>query len=449
MIYDVVMFFVEKADQIKEFVDAVLDSVESIVGGGVGAVASKIENTLAKMLPVLIGFLASLLGLGGISEKVKKVIETVQKPINKAVDWVVGKAVSYGKRFLGFAGKMGKKIKGAAKKVGAKIKSKLGIKEKTPEQIEKDKQDRLKKGVSAGVAAANKFAGKRVAEKLLNPVLAVVKLRYRMKSLALVPGGAHWTVRGEVNPTLEEESKAAPPDQFEVDPQELEKLKARALQEKVTAQERHKKEGGRPKEVWASGNGQVLKQGAGEGPSGPTDASGVTHVAPTDPFVAAEMAKFSELGKHHDIVAMTTLTPEAKAKLSPLQVTLREARTLKDKAKKAVAEAEIKKVLRSASSYLHGKSYAGATKVAREEHSKKTGEWLFRRGGANDQGIPGYADMVHAEKMVYRTTGADAIGVSTLPQCPQCQLWFTAQAIADKKVIVVASDTVRVFLPKK
>ena len=52
MIYDVVMFFVEKAAQIKEFVDSILDSVESIAGGGVGAVAGYIEKTLAKMVPV-------------------------------------------------------------------------------------------------------------------------------------------------------------------------------------------------------------------------------------------------------------------------------------------------------------------------------------------------------------------------------------------------------------
>jgi hypothetical protein len=200
MIYDVVMFFVEKADQIKEFVDAVLDSVESIAGGGVGAVASKIEQTLAKMLPVLIGFLASLLGLGGISEKIKKIIQTIQKPIGKAIDWVVGKAVSYGKRFLGFAGKMGKKIKGAAKKVGAKIKKKLGIKEKTPEQVEKDKKNRLDKGVAAGVSAANRFAGKSVTSRLLSPIFTALKLRYRMTALELVPRGDRWAVHGAVNP---------------------------------------------------------------------------------------------------------------------------------------------------------------------------------------------------------------------------------------------------------
>ena len=58
----------------------------------------------------MIGFLASLLGVGGISEKIKEVIETVRKPINAAIDWVIGNAVQLVKaagKFVGglFGGK--------------------------------------------------------------------------------------------------------------------------------------------------------------------------------------------------------------------------------------------------------------------------------------------------------------------------------------------------------
>ncbi|OFE15251.1 hypothetical protein BA895_05710 [Humibacillus sp. DSM 29435] len=116
VIYDVVMFFVEKASQLGEFVDAVIDSVASVATGGVGAVAAKIEATLGKMVPLLIGFLASLLGLGGIADKIKKIIETIQKPITKVIDWVVGKAVAFGKKFTGVANKVtGAWAKGKAK----------------------------------------------------------------------------------------------------------------------------------------------------------------------------------------------------------------------------------------------------------------------------------------------------------------------------------------------
>lgn len=79
MIYDAVMWFVDNASRLKEFVDSILDSVESIASGGVGAVAGYIEKTLAKAVPMVISGLASLLGLGGIADKIKSILETVQK----------------------------------------------------------------------------------------------------------------------------------------------------------------------------------------------------------------------------------------------------------------------------------------------------------------------------------------------------------------------------------
>jgi hypothetical protein len=91
-IYDIVMFFVERAAQIADLVNAVLDSIEAVGGGAVGAMVTKIEQALVKALPVVIGFLASLLGIGGISEKVKAIIQKVRVPIEKAIDWVLKKA---------------------------------------------------------------------------------------------------------------------------------------------------------------------------------------------------------------------------------------------------------------------------------------------------------------------------------------------------------------------
>ena len=92
-IYDIVMFFVQRGSQIISLVNAVVDSVSAIADGNIGVAASAVENALAKAVPVAIGFLASLLGLDGISEKIKKIIETIQAPINEAIDWVINKAV--------------------------------------------------------------------------------------------------------------------------------------------------------------------------------------------------------------------------------------------------------------------------------------------------------------------------------------------------------------------
>lgn len=70
-IYDIVMFIVERGSQIMEFVNSIIDSISAIAKDSVGVVVDKIEGALAKALPLAISFLASLLGLGGISEKIR------------------------------------------------------------------------------------------------------------------------------------------------------------------------------------------------------------------------------------------------------------------------------------------------------------------------------------------------------------------------------------------
>jgi hypothetical protein len=104
MIYDVIMFFVERGSQIMALVNAIIDSVESIAAGAIGSAANWVENALGKALPVAISFLASLLGLGGLSDKIKKIIEAVQKPVGKAVDAVVNAVVKGFKKVVGFVG---------------------------------------------------------------------------------------------------------------------------------------------------------------------------------------------------------------------------------------------------------------------------------------------------------------------------------------------------------
>ena len=115
-IYDIIMFFVERGAQIMALVNAVIDSVTAIAMGQIGGAAKWVESSLAKAIPVVIGFLAGLLGLGGISDKIKSVVETIRKPINAAIDWVIHKAVALVKAAGKFvAGLFGGKEKKADK----------------------------------------------------------------------------------------------------------------------------------------------------------------------------------------------------------------------------------------------------------------------------------------------------------------------------------------------
>ena len=65
-IYDIVMFFINQGSQVVELVGAVIEAITAIASGAVGGAAKLVENALVRSLPVVIGFLASLLGISGL-----------------------------------------------------------------------------------------------------------------------------------------------------------------------------------------------------------------------------------------------------------------------------------------------------------------------------------------------------------------------------------------------
>jgi hypothetical protein len=109
MIIDIARFFIERAADIIELVMAFIDGIRSLAAGNVDGVAKGIEKALAKSIPILLGFLASLLGITGLTGKVTKII----KKIRKKVDKFIGKLIQKAKRLFkkkGNKGKDGKKV---------------------------------------------------------------------------------------------------------------------------------------------------------------------------------------------------------------------------------------------------------------------------------------------------------------------------------------------------
>ncbi|MCP4535607.1 MAG: DUF4157 domain-containing protein [Chloroflexi bacterium] len=86
MIYDVVMFFVERGKQIMALVNSVVDSVSALADGNIGVAAEAVEGALAKGIPVALGFLSSLLGLGDISGKIQEIVKNVHALVDKGLD---------------------------------------------------------------------------------------------------------------------------------------------------------------------------------------------------------------------------------------------------------------------------------------------------------------------------------------------------------------------------
>jgi hypothetical protein len=176
-IYDIVMFFITRGSQIMSLVNAILDSMAAIASGALGSAAAAVENALAKAIPVVIGFLASLLGLGGISEKIREIIKTIQAPINKAIDWVINKAVALVKAVGGLFG---------------------GKKEEKKEDKHQDDPQKAAK-ITAGLADIDKaekayLKDGRISREDAEHVAATVKKDHKVfTSITVVDGGEVWS----------------------------------------------------------------------------------------------------------------------------------------------------------------------------------------------------------------------------------------------------------------
>jgi hypothetical protein len=99
-IYNTVMFFVERAEQIAALVESIVDSIANIATGNIGAAIDYVEQTLGRTLPVILSFLARLIGLGSVADAVKGIIAKVQAVVSNAIDRVVAWVINAAKGIL-------------------------------------------------------------------------------------------------------------------------------------------------------------------------------------------------------------------------------------------------------------------------------------------------------------------------------------------------------------
>ncbi|MBP2330386.1 hypothetical protein JOF56_010771 [Kibdelosporangium banguiense] len=217
LIIDIVKFVVTQARQIFDFVNAVLDAVIAIAKGSGGGVPSLIERALARAIPVLLGFLAALLGLGGIAAKVKQIIQAMSKPVGRAIDWVIDKIVGLLKKLLPKSKTKPDKKKPTLPKKKRPDKPRRPKKPKRkddrprkpkPDKKSGSQKQRLEKAVAAALSAVNRFSGRRIAAALIKPMLLAIRLRYRLTVLEPVRQGDFWAIHGEINPKLTKAAKA-------------------------------------------------------------------------------------------------------------------------------------------------------------------------------------------------------------------------------------------------
>lgn len=95
-IYDTVVFFVKKAKQIMQMISNFLGSIGEIAAGNIGAAADAMEKGLARGLSLVINFLAQLLHLSGITNKIRDAIQKIKDKVDavllKVAKWIGDKA---------------------------------------------------------------------------------------------------------------------------------------------------------------------------------------------------------------------------------------------------------------------------------------------------------------------------------------------------------------------
>ena len=103
-IYSVIRFVQERMAQIQSLGEVIFGSLASIVGGAVGGVASRIEQALARSIPVAISFLARLVGLGDIAGRIRDIIGNVRERVDSSIDRVLRGIIGFVSRTAGSFG---------------------------------------------------------------------------------------------------------------------------------------------------------------------------------------------------------------------------------------------------------------------------------------------------------------------------------------------------------
>ena len=94
-IYNLIVFFVERFQQILDFASTVFDSIGKIARGELGDAAIAVEQAMAKTIPIIISFIVRLLGLPDIGGTIRGIITKIRAKIHaafdKALNWIIKK----------------------------------------------------------------------------------------------------------------------------------------------------------------------------------------------------------------------------------------------------------------------------------------------------------------------------------------------------------------------
>lgn len=98
--FNLLMWFIERYEQIAGLVESIGNSIATIAACNISNAASYIEQTMARILPLIISLLASLLGLGGISTHIRRIFQRIRRPIDRGINGLVRWIARRARRWL-------------------------------------------------------------------------------------------------------------------------------------------------------------------------------------------------------------------------------------------------------------------------------------------------------------------------------------------------------------
>ena len=175
VIYKVLSWLFENAARIFGLIETVVGGIADIINGNIGGMAKAIEESLARLLPIVIDFLADFLGLGNLPKKVANAIENVQEFVEEAID-----------EALDFIAKKAKKL---LAKIGLGDEDEETAKDRNSEdeRTEKQKQEALNQAtMQAHKMLKNE---KKVAQEVELDIHDILVPKYRLTNAKVVKHG--------------------------------------------------------------------------------------------------------------------------------------------------------------------------------------------------------------------------------------------------------------------
>ena len=118
-----VQFVMEQGKQIMGVITSAVQSVGAIAAGNISAAARGVESTLARSIPVALGFLGKVLGLRHIGAKVKSVIGRVRGRVDRVLDALIGRIKGLVQKLTGSARTAGRNAARTARSVTDRVRA--------------------------------------------------------------------------------------------------------------------------------------------------------------------------------------------------------------------------------------------------------------------------------------------------------------------------------------